>query len=99
MWFAEDARYPVLTDSRVSRVMLTDGGTADTVPLSMLAIHYPAAYVILFTASGIRITEPKEVTVGPVAQPYRMDIPAGWTGVLVLRVQAGKESYTRTIII
>lgn len=45
MWFSEGARYPVLTDSRVSRGMLKEGGIlTDTVQISMLAMHYPASY-------------------------------------------------------
>ncbi|MDE6696515.1 MAG: hypothetical protein K2K25_06515 [Muribaculaceae bacterium] len=158
LWFSEDARYPVLTDSRVSRVISTDTGMrADTVPLSLLAMHYPASYqhsdtgeefpapkpddgnrgygygnqdtgtslsvgdmavsgefvtvtlcsnsgpvtatLTLFTDSGIRLTEPREVTVGPVAQEIRIEIPAGWRGVLLLRVEAGEESYTRKSIL
>lgn len=163
IWFSEDARYPVLTDSRVSRVLHADGGTsADTVPLSMLAIHYPASFqysdtgeeymakkpkakdtgntygeygqgdndhgtslkvgdpelngnaiavtlsstsgtrtatVTLFSDSGIRLTEPMEVTVGPVAQRYSLEVTAGWKGVLLLRVEAGEESYTRKVIL
>ena len=163
IWFSEDARYPVLTDSRVSRIVLSDGGeSADTIPLSMLAIYYPPSFqysdtgedyvaekphakdtgntygeygqgdndhgtslkvgdpelsgnaitfalssssgtrtatVTLFTDSGIRLTEPKEFVVGPVAQHYSLDVPAGWKGVLLLRVEAGEESYTRKTIL
>lgn len=163
IWFSEDARYPVLTGSRISRVILGDGAvSADTVPLSMLAVHYPAAHqhydtgehptaqepdekdsgiiygeyayespdtgafltvgepevigetltitlgslsgsatatVMLFTYSGIRLTDPVTVAVGTVPQTYTMEIPAGWTGVLLLRVESGEESYTRTMII
>ncbi|MDE5813137.1 MAG: hypothetical protein K2H72_02520, partial [Muribaculaceae bacterium] len=45
MWFSEDARYPILTDNRVYRVLLGEGGApVDTVPLSTLAIHYPAPF-------------------------------------------------------
>ncbi|MDE6380895.1 MAG: hypothetical protein K2L11_10510 [Muribaculaceae bacterium] len=163
MWFSEDARYPILTDSRVSRVILGEGGApADTVPLSTLAIHYPASFqhsdtgeeftamkpkggdhgnnygeygydaqdsgsslqigepeagagsvsitlcsttgptsatLTLFTDSGIRLAEPVMVTVGTVPQTCTVDFPAGWTGVLLIRVESGEESYTRKTII
>ena len=163
MWFSEDARYPVLTDSRVSRVIHADGGaSADTVPLSMLAIHYPVTFqysdtgedyialrpdgkesinpygetghddtqhgtslsvgepeanggvvtltlssphgpatatVTLFTDSGMRLTEPMEVMLTPVPQAYTINTPAGWTGVVLLRVDSGDESYTRKTIL
>lgn len=162
MWFAEDARYPVLTDSRVSRIMLGEGGTpTDTVPLSMLAMYYPVSWqrsdtgeditdgntrgtdgghtndayddsspdsgaalsvgepkvsgdfvkvtlssrsgtvyatVTLFSDSGIRLTEPVTVTVGTAPQDHSMEAPSGWSGVMLLRVDAGEESYTRKII-
>lgn len=163
LWFSEDARYPVLTDSRVSRVIFTDTDvSADTVPVSMLAMHYPAPYqlsdtgeefpapkpygrndgtgywgdgygnqdtgtslsvgdpavngeyvtvtlcsnsgpvsatITLFTDSGIRLTEPREVTAGPVPQDISMEVPTGWRGVLLLRVETGEESYTRKTIL
>ncbi|MDE6480871.1 MAG: hypothetical protein K2L45_11460 [Muribaculaceae bacterium] len=163
IWFSEDARYPVLTDSRVSRIVFSDGGeSADTIPRSMLAIHYPPSFqysdtgedyvaenpdakstgnlygeygqgdndrgtslkvgdpelsgntiaftlsspsgtrtatVTLFTDSGIRLTESMEVAVGPVAQRYSLDVPAGWKGVMLLRVEVGEESYTRKVIL
>ncbi|MDE6481148.1 MAG: hypothetical protein K2L45_12865 [Muribaculaceae bacterium] len=163
IWFSEDARYPVLTDSRVSRIVLSERGeSADTIPLSMLAIYYPPSFqysdtgedyvaekphakdtdntygeygqgdndhgtslkvgnpelsgntiafilsspsgtriatVTLFTDSGIRLTEPKEVAVGPVAQRYSLDVSAEWKGVLLMRVEAGEESYTRKVIL
>ena len=158
MWFSEDARYPVLTDSRVSRIMLSEGGSsADTIPLTMLAMHYPASYqhsdtgeeittpkkkafspgsiygdygkegtetgmsltveepvtsgdavtvtlsspsgpvtatVTLFTDSGIKLTEPMEVTVGEVPQPYSIKLPSGWNGIVLVRVDAGEDSHT-----
>ena len=163
MWFSGDARYPVLTDSRISRVILADGVvSADTVPLVMLAVHYPTAHqrydtgeyssaqksyeknsgnaygeyayetpdtgtfltvgepqvsgeavtitlsslsgsatatVMLFTDSGMKLTDPVTVTVGTVPQKCTVEIPTGWTGILLLRVEAGEESYTRTMII
>ena len=160
VWFAEDARYPVLTESRVSRVLLDGVGVpTDTVPLTGLAMHYPASFqhsdtgedvtamrpadpgrdsgyggygedggqtmtvgepearggavtvtlaspagrstatVTLFTDTGIRLTEPQEVTVGPVPQPYSIPVPSGWSGVVLLRVEAGEESYTMKAII
>ena len=163
MWFTEDARYPVLTDSRVSRVVISEGGvSADTIPLTMLAMHYPASFqrsdtgedyvaqkpegkkgsdqygeyhyedsdhgtslkvgepelsgdaitvalsspsgtctatVTLFTDSGMRLTEPKEVTLTTVPQQYTFNVPSGWTGVVLLRVESGNESYARKTII
>ena len=162
MWFAEDARYPVLTDSRVSRILISEGGApADTIPVTMIAMYYPASFqrsdtgedfmahkpdgrsngnaygeygdekdrgtslkvgepevcgdaitvtlgsssgtctatVTLFTDTGIRLTEPQEVTVGPVPQPYSIPAPSGWSGVVLLRVEAGEESYTMKAII
>lgn len=158
LWFSEDARYPVLTDSRISRLMMDEGGTAaDTVPVSMLAMHYPASYqysdtgeemqpvkssgdrdgngheayggsgrsltvgepeisgntvtvtlssqsgpiaatVTLFSDSGLRLTEPLTVTVGTVPQTFSVKAPSGWSGVMLLRVEAGEESYTEKII-
>ena len=162
MWFTEGARYPVLTDSRVSRIMLGEGGTpTDTVPLSLLAMYYPVSWqrsdtgeditdgntrgtdcghtndayedsspdsgaalsvgepkvsgdfvkvtlssrsgtvdatVTLFSDSGIRLTEPVTVTVGTAPQVHSMEAPSGWSGVMLLRVDAGEESYTRKII-
>lgn len=160
LWFSEDARYPVLTDTRVSRVILEeDGIPADTVPLSMLAMHYPASYqysdtgediqarkptdrlgdsggspygdngggkaltigepeingntvtvslssqagtltatVTLFSDSGLRLSEPLTVTAGTVPQRHSIAVPSGWSGVMLLRVDAGDESYTEKII-
>lgn len=162
MWFSQDARYPVLTDSRVSRVIFSDGVVpVDTVPLSMLAMHYPASYqhsdtgedyiaqkpdgkhsgdtygesgyvsqdtgnslsvgepeaegrvitvtlsspsgsvvasVTLFSDSGVVLTEPQTVTVGTVPQIHSFEAPSGWSGVMLLRVDAGDESHTRKII-
>ncbi|MDE6742079.1 MAG: hypothetical protein K2J58_07090, partial [Muribaculaceae bacterium] len=158
MWFSADARYPVLTDSRVSRVILADGGEpADTVPLSMLAMYYPAPFqysdtgekilqvkssgdrvdngyeadgdggwslavgepeingntvtvtlssqsgpiaatVVLFSDSGLRLTEPLTVTVRTVPQIYSVEAPSGWSGVMLLRVDTEEESHTRKII-
>lgn len=163
MWFSGDARYPVLTDSRVSRVILADGGEpADTVPLTMLAMYYPASFqyydtgedfmvrkpqqgflgdlcgeyghkdndngtsltvgepeasdgtviltlsspsgtrtatVTLFSDSGMRLTEPMEVTLTTVPQQYTVSVPSGWTGVILLRVESNDESYTRKTVI
>ena len=163
MWFSEDTRYPVLTDSRVSRVIHAGEDTsADTIPLSMLAIHYPVSFqysdtgedyialkpdgknsinpygeyvnddekpgtslsigepeanggtviltlssphgpttatITLFTDSGIRLTEPKEVPLVQTPQTYTISVPAGWSGVTLLRVDSGNESYTRKVII
>ncbi|MDE6549642.1 MAG: T9SS type A sorting domain-containing protein [Muribaculaceae bacterium] len=163
MWFTEDARYPVLTDSRVSRIVINEEAvSADTIPLTMLAMHYPASFqrsdtgedyiaqkpqgkkgsnqfgeyhyedydhgtslkvgepelsgeaititlssssgtctatVTLFTDSGMRLTEPKEVTLTTVPQQYTFNVPSGWTGVVLLRVESGNESYTRKTII
>ena len=163
MWFSESARYPVLTDSRVSRIMFGAGAvSADTVPHSMLAMYYPAAYqysdtgeeiiarkpnernrngsygeygpelsetetsltvgeptlngdiisltlgsmsgtesaiITLFSDSGIRLTEPKEVTVGPVARPFGITVPSGWNGVVLIHIDFRENSYTRKVII
>lgn len=42
IWFAENARYPVLTDTHVSRIIKKEEyETADTIPISLFAIHYP----------------------------------------------------------
>ena len=158
LWFSEDARYPVLADSRISRLMMDEGATAaDTVPISMLAMHYPASYqysdtgeemqpvkssgdrvdngheaygdsgrlltvgepeingntitvtlssqsgpiaatVVLFSDSGLRLTETLTVTVGTVPKIYSVEAPSGWSGVMLLRVEAGEESYTEKII-
>lgn len=160
-WFAESARYPILTDIRVSRVFAGSGiEMADTVPISMLAMYYPASFqysdtgeeiigqqpdgknvsdpygvcedadhgnslkigepetsggsvavtlssqtgtctvtITLFTDSGIRLTEPKEVTLSTVPQQCTVNVPAGWTGVVLLRVDSGDESYTRKVIL
>lgn len=162
MWFTEGARYPVLTDSRVSRIILGEGvATTDTVPLSKLAMYYPVSWqrsdtgenltdgntrgtdgghindayddsspdsgaalsvgepkvsgdfvkvtllsrsgtvdatVTLFSDSGIRLTEPVTVAVGTAPQVHSMEAPSGWSGVMLLRVDAGEESYTRKII-
>lgn len=162
MWLSADARYPVLTDSRVSRILLDEAGApADTVPLSMLAMYYPAPFqysdtgeeitvrkqgktqggntydasddglpdtgttlsvgepevgeriisvtlsspsgpvvatVTLFSDSGIMLTEPKSVIVGTVPQSHSVEAPSGWSGIMLLRVDTGEESYTRKII-
>ena len=162
MWFTEDARYPVLTDSRVSRIILEEGEVpTDTVPLSMLAMSYPSpwqysdtgeeitaqkswktdgqtlhntfddmpsdagavlsvgepevsvdivtvtlsslsgsveATVTLFSDSGVRLSEPQTVTVGTVPLNLSVEAPSGWSGVMLLRVDAGEQSYTRKII-
>ncbi|MDE6018031.1 MAG: hypothetical protein K2G85_04360 [Muribaculaceae bacterium] len=43
LWFSESARYPILTESRVSRVIGNQGSAvADTVARSFLATYYPA---------------------------------------------------------
>lgn len=163
LWFTEDARYPVLTDSRVSRVITTVGaGKADTVPISMLSMYYPSSFqysdtgelppekptransgsegsqcnefgdetapglltvgepyvmdhtisitlsnkggaaeatLTIFSDSGIRLAEPSAVTIGVVPQKYKVNIPAGWQGIILLRVDAGNESYTLNVII
>lgn len=161
LWFTDGARYPVLTDSRISKTLLDDYGMPkDTVPLGSHAMFYPASYqysdtgeevtarkpdeptlfngeygivqsdtvitvsvgepevsgeiitvtlgsmsgaayvtVTLFSDTGIRLTEPLEISVGTVPQPYSFTVPTGWTGVVILRVDAGEESYTwKTII-
>lgn len=161
IWFADDARYPVLTDTRISRLILDDDGIpSDTIPISMIAMYYPGTYqnadtgeditglkpygmpqdsshkspgaerglshsltveepeangnivtvslssqagladvtVTLFSESGIRLTEPLNVTVGNVPQTHSFEVPADWNGVLLLRVDAGEESYTKKII-
>ena len=167
MWFADGTRYPVLTESRVSRIMLNDGFSADTVPVSMLAMYYPASWqysdngeeiitqnqrkddggysydqyddndqyddkstdngtalfvgeaelsgnfvrfllssrygtidatITLFSDSGLRLTDPRNVKVGTVPQSYSVEAPSGWNGVMLLRVDTGEESYTRKII-
>ncbi len=41
LWFSESARYPILTDTRVSRIIMTEQADPDTVPLSLLAMYYP----------------------------------------------------------
>lgn len=161
MWFADEARYPVLSDSRVSRLLPDDGGvTSGAIPLSAFAMHYPPAFqhsdtgeeiierhpeestrgngaygigepdkapsftvgaprisgetltvtlasmsgpafvtVTLFSETGIMLSEPAEVNVVTVPQPYSITVPAGWTGVVLLRVEAGEESYTRKAVI
>lgn len=161
MWFTGDARYPVLTDSRISRIVFNEGASADTIPLTMLAMHYPVSFqrsdtgedymsqkpdgksngnsygeywdeddrgtslkvgepepsgdaititlsspsgtstatVTLFTDSGMRLTEPREVTLTNVPQQHTVNVPSGWTGVILLRVESGDESYTRKTII
>lgn len=163
MWFAEDARYPVLTDTSISRLMLNgEGIPTDTVPVSLLAMYYPPSWqysdtgedmpvikpsgilaknrpgsydgdgngeqsgsltigepevsgnlvsvtifsqsgpvmatVTLFSDSGIMLTEPSPVTVGTVPQTHSVEVPSGWSGVVLLRVDAGEESYTKKII-
>lgn len=58
MWFADDARYPVLTDSRVSRMILSEEGIpTDTVPVSMLAMHYAAS--CQYSDTGEEVAAPK----------------------------------------
>ena len=60
MWFSDDARYPVLTDSRVSRIILDEGGAPyDTVPMSMLAMHNPPSYQ--YSDTGEEIEKPQNV--------------------------------------
>ena len=157
MWFSEDARYPVLTDTRISRILLdTQGISPDTVPLTAFAIHYPPAFqysdtgedfiarkpdegrgsfgtygyeevaegtslrvgepevgggtlsvtlsspygiikatVTLFSDNGIRLTEATEIIIGTVPQTCALPVPTGCSGVVLLRVDAGEESYTR----
>ncbi len=159
LWFTEDARYPILTDTRVSRITLPGHADADTVPISLLAMYYPPSFqysdtgedrsamprrqtgsgdnltfdsgdieestldigepsvsgsmltvqlsseystdatLTVFTDSGIRLTDPVTVTVGPMPQSYGIPIPSGWSGVVLLRVEAGDASYTRKAII
>lgn len=161
LWFSDDARYPVLTDSRVSRILLDEAGApTDTVPVSLLAMHYPrdfqhsdtgeefqtvrpservdgngsvsygdkdtgskaltivettvsgntvnvilsspsgpvTATMALFSDSGIRLTAPVEVSVGTIPQSCSLEAPGSWSDVLLLRVDAGDESYTEKII-
>lgn len=161
MWFSEDARYPVLTDSRISHLMLDNSGAqSDTIPVSMLTMHYPPAYqyadigegqhtakpagslpsdsypslgdnvcngealtigeaafngntvtvmlsphpapvtvtLTLFSDSGIRLTEPTQVCVGRVPLSCSVEVPHGWSGVMLLRIDAGEDSHTQKII-
>ena len=162
LWFTRDARYPVLTDSRISRILFNNARLkGDTVPVSGLAMYYPSSHqyedtgeeitdrkpvqtvggyaidpyndksqdngitisvgepkvsgnflevtlssqagpfvatVTLFSESGIRLTEPAAVTVGIVPQSHPVEIPSGWSGVMLLRIDAGEESYTEKII-
>ncbi|MCM1491033.1 MAG: hypothetical protein NC095_09435 [Muribaculum sp.] len=44
MWFAEDARYPVLQRSRMFRLIHDENEVCDTIPLSSFSSYYPAAY-------------------------------------------------------
>lgn len=161
IWFSEDARYPVLTGSRVMRVKPDDSGVqSNTVPFSMLAMHYPpacqyadtgeaphiskpsgslaydgssplgdnvgsgeeltvgeaaftgstvtvtlspqpdpvAVTLTLFSDSGIRLTVPMKVTVGSVPLSCSVEAPDGWSGVMLLRIDAGEHSHTQKII-
>lgn len=61
MWFSEDARYPILTESRVSRMIPDKEGTAaDTVPLAALSIYYPALSQQYDTGEEIAVRKPKD---------------------------------------
>lgn len=45
LWFSPAARYPVLQESRVARVIMdADRQVPDTIPQSFLAMHYPPAF-------------------------------------------------------
>ncbi len=159
LWFTEHARYPILTDTRVSRIILPGHADADTVPVSLLAMYYPPSFqysdtgeeptamprrqprsgdnltfdsgdieestldigepsvsgstltvqlssessteatLTLFSDSGMRLTDPVTVTVGPMPQSYAIPVPSGWSGVVLLRVETGDSSYTRKAII
>lgn len=45
LWFSEYARYPVMTDSRSFRVTHDlESGRRDTLPMSAIAIYYPALW-------------------------------------------------------
>lgn len=160
LWFAEDARYPVLTDSRVSRVIYSPGSEKpDTVPVSMLAMYYPASFqyadtgeeppakpsrqtrsaddpsfdsdsiqespltigepsvsgntltvqlsstsatdatLTTFTDSGIPLTDPVTVSIGPVPKTFTIAIPSGWGGIVLMRVETEDGSHTQKVII
>ena len=161
IWFSEGTRYPVLTDSRVSRILLkNEEASADTVPLNSLAMHYPAdfqssdtgeeitvqklnediqenrygkygyaisgpnvvlgdpevrgniinltlsshfgsieANITLYSDTGLRLSEPMPVSLTPISGTYTVKVPDGWSGVILMRVDAGDESFTvKTII-
>lgn len=44
LWFADDARYPVLLRSSVFRLRPGDSASCDTIPVSLFASYYPAAF-------------------------------------------------------
>ncbi len=158
LWFSPDARYPVLTDSRVSTIELcNDGSLLDTIPLSTLAMYYPPSFqysdtgeepvgkkngnrgasdnydderinpsfnvgepeiventlevslsssgdyidadIMLYSESGMRLSGPTPVTLGPVPGIYSVPVPDGWKGVLILSVENGIKQITRKVIL
>lgn len=53
IWFTDDARYPVLQQSTVLRLVEKDSGTeCDTVPVSVLSMFYPAECQYADTGEG-----------------------------------------------
>ncbi len=157
LWFVESARYPVMTDSRTSRVIGTPSSMRlDSLPLSALAIYYPASWqysdtgegitdervwenegshsvsysendlltvgepdtdgttvnitlsssangtqttVTLYSDSGVRLSDPIIVSVDTLPQTFTLPIPIGWSGVVVLHIESGREKHTRKVIL
>lgn len=57
------------------------------------------ATVTLYSDSGLRLTEPVTVTLTNIPRTISIPVPAGWKGVLLIRLEAGQDSLTRKTVI
>lgn len=97
VWFSPSARYPVLQRSGTFRVVSGKGTPADTVPLSGLAIRYPADLQRMDTGEEFAPANPDEGGGEPLLTLCGGDGPEGGFPVDLKNPEIGEGGITVTL--
>lgn len=95
MWFAPDARYPVLQRSLSFLIKTTDGEDCDTIPVSCFSSHYPMAFQRSDT--GEEYVPDFSIRKMPDAKYTNLGLADDREGLTISDAIAGKEHISVTI--
>lgn len=100
LWFSDQARYPVLLRSSVFQLRQGDSASCDTIPVSVFASWYPAAFQYADTGELPSDYAPRKIGNSPYADgkgPGSTPGNSDNTGVLISEATAGGDTVTVTV--